>query len=203
MTEFVNTKAEPAEKTTFAKIAVRGNVVRKINTSKALILAIASYNHEANMSDFPRFVAFENLADFDKSCSLGERVTITGHIRTNKTHPEGTLVPDAIIPEKSRIDAAFAGEEFKPDMNELTIRGTMMADAYVPNENVTLATLMVDHNDGWTSRIRVIAFGYTAKALAKKKKGDILEAIGYVRTKSIKEVKEESHTQSFVITSIR
>lgn len=203
MSDLNTTHDVTTDNKTFVKATVRGTVVRKINTHNALILAIASSNREANKSDFPRFVAFDNLPEFDKACSLGERVTITGHIRTSKTHPEGTLVPDTIQREKTRIDAAFAGEEFKADMNELTIRGTMMSDAYVPNENVTLATLVVDHDDGWRSRIRVIAFGYAAKALAKKKKDDVVDALGYVRTKSVKEVKEEAHTQSFVITAIR
>lgn len=203
MSEMIATNNATTNNKTFVKATVRGTVVRKINTHNALILAIASSNKEANKSDFPRFVAFDNLPEYDKACSLGERVTITGHIRTSKTHPEGTLVPDTIQREKARIDAAFAGEDYKADMNEFTIRGTMMSDAYVPNDNVTLATLVVDHDDGWHSRIRVIAFGYAAKNLAKKKKGDIVDALGYVRTKSLKEVKEETRAQSFVITAIR
>lgn len=188
---------------TFVTATIRGTVVRKIRTAKSLIFAVASSNADAKKTDFPRFVAFENLSEFDKTFSIGDRVTVVAHFRTSKKYPEGTLVPDSITVEKSRLDAAFARESYLPDMNEFVIRGVMASDAYAPSDAATLASIMVGQADGQKAYIRTIAFGHTAASLLKKKKGDSIDVIGYVRTKPSSEAKERSHTQSMVITAVR
>lgn len=188
---------------TFVTATIRGTVVRKIRTAKSLIFAVASANQDAKKTDFPRFVAFENLSEFDKTFSIGDRVTVVAHFRTSKKYPEGTLVPDSITVEKSRLDAVFANEDYLPDVNQLAIRGVMASDAYAPSATATLASIMVTQVDGQKAYIRTIAFGHIAASLRKKKKGDNVDVIGYIRTKPSAEAKERSHTQSVVITAMR
>lgn len=187
----------------FVTVTIRGTVIRKINAAKTLIFAVATANPSAKKTDFPRFVAYENASELDKMFSIGDRVTVVANLRTSKKYPEGTLVPESVAVEKSKLDAAFAKEPYLPDVNEITIRGVMASDAYAPSDVATLATIMVNQNDNQKSYIRTIAFSHTAAKLLKKVKGDTIDAIGYIRTKPLSEAKERSHTQSVVITAVR
>lgn len=68
----------------FFRVTIRGNVVRKILTAKALFFVVAVGNSDAQKTDFPRFVAFENLEDLDKTFSVGDRVTVEAYIGSSK-----------------------------------------------------------------------------------------------------------------------
>lgn len=192
-----------AENELFTKVTVRGTVRRKSRMPKSLAFVVATYNTRAGKCDFPRFVAFENLSEFDKTFTLGDRVTVTGYIHTNKKYPEGILIPTSIVVEKSRLDAAFAKETYKPDMNEVVLRGRLASEPFAPTATTTLTTFEAKNSDNSRSFVRAVSFGRVATALKEHHKSDVVEAMGYVRTKPMTEVKERSHTQSLVITAIR
>lgn len=187
----------------FARFTIRGTVVRKIRTKSALIFAVASSNPTAGKSDFPRFVVLENLNETDKLFSLGDRVTIVAHMRTSKKYPNGTLVPETITVEKNKMDAAFAGEEFLLDKNEAVIRGELVGVPYTPNDTTTLMTIRVNLPDGSMAYLKTIAFGRIAQSVRRKSAGDMIDAVGYIRTKSTKETQDVNKNQSIVIISAR
>lgn len=187
---------------TFFRATIRGRVVRKIRLAKSLIFVVASYSPYAKKADFPRFVATQNMDELEKTFSVGDRVTVEAYLRTSRRSPVGILIPTSVKVEKSRIDAAFAKEPYLPDDNCVAIRGKLVSDPYVPNENTTLATFEVATPSG-KSFARTIAFAGAASGLAKKRKGEIVDMLAYIRTKPLKEAKERDHTQSLVVTSVR
>lgn len=189
----------------FTRFTIRGTVIRKIRLPKSLIFTvISSSSSAARVRDFPRFVAFENLDKLDRNFSVGDRVTVNGYIHTSKKYPEGTLIPVSVTPEKymTRIDAAFSSQSYKTDENRVVLRGVLASEPFAPNDSITLATVEVKSDKG-TSYIRAICFGRAAGDMKHKRKGDVVEAIGYIRTKPMNEVKDRSHTQSLVITAVR
>lgn len=188
---------------TFSRVTIRGNVVRKVLTAKALFFVVAVGNADAQKTDFPRFVAFENLGDLDKTFSIGDRVTVEAYVGSSKEHTEGTLIPVSVKREKSKLDAALAGEPYLQDANEVVIRGTIANNPYAPNDGITLVTIKTNAPKNRFAFIPVAAFGFIAAKLKKKARGDEIEMIGYVRTKPRKEAKDISHTQSIVVTSLR
>lgn len=187
---------------TFLRATVRGRVVRKIRLAKSLIFVVATYSHHAKKADFPRFIANRNLDELEKQFEVGDRVTVDAYLRTSKQSPGGIFVPTSVTREKNRIDAAFAKERYLPDDNVIAIRGKLLTDPYVPNKNTTLVTFEVATPYG-RSFVRTISFAGAAGALAKKRKGELVDVLAYVRTKPLKEVKERDHAQSLVITSVR
>lgn len=187
----------------FGRFVVRGTVVRKIRTKSALIFAVATGNSTAQKTDFPRFVAITNAEELDNIFKIGDRVTVTAHMRTSKKYPNGTLVPDSVVVEKNKMDAAFAGEKFLADKNEAVIRGQVAGAPYSPNDSVTLLSLKVDLADGSYAYLRTVAFGRVAQTIRRKKAGEDMEAVGYIRTKSFKETGDTAKNQSIVIISAR
>lgn len=187
----------------FTQVTVRGTVHRKNRMAKSLAFVIASYNGDAGKSDFPRFVAFDNLNELDKAFSIGDRVTVTGYIHTNKKHPEGTLIPTSVKIEKTRLDAAFAKEPYKPDMNEVILRGRLASQPFAPTPTTSLVTIETQNPDGSRAFVHTICFNRTAADLQTRHKGDTVEAMGYIRTKPMSEVKDRSHAQSLIVTAIR
>lgn len=188
---------------TFSKIQIRGTVVRKVRTAKALVFVVASRNNDAKKFDYPRFVAFDNLGELDKSFTYGERVTVIARMQTSKKYPQGTLVPESVTIEKPKIDAAFNNEEFLPDCNVVTIRGTLAQKPRLPNENTALMTIRVAAENGQTNFLQAIGFGRTALLASRKNKGDIVECVGYIRTKPNTDLADETNSQSLTITQIR
>lgn len=188
----------------FFHLTIRGKVIRKINATNTLIFTVATRSHNTGKTDYPRFVAFgDDLKDFDKSFSVGDRVTVEAGVYTSKKHPEGTLIPLVVSTEKNRLDAAFEKGDYLPDKNEFVLRGELAAEPYAPNSRTTVVTLKVEGEENAVSYIRTIAFGRAAGIMARKHKGDLVDAVGYIRTISSSEVKERAHTQSFVILDAR
>jgi hypothetical protein len=187
---------------TFFRATIRGRVVKKIRLAKSLIFVVVSNNALAKKADFPRFVANRNLDELEKTFNVGDRVTVEAYLRTSRQAPGGLLVPTSVKVEKSRIDAAFAREPYLPDDNIIAIRGKLVSDPYIPNKTTTLATFEIATPTG-KAFARTIAFGGAATALSKKHKGEVVDMLAYVRTKSLEEAKERDHTQSLVITSVR
>lgn len=197
------TPAQGHEQGTFTQVTIRGTVRSKIRLAKSMIFVVASANQDAKKSDFPRFVAFDGLSELDKTFSIGDRVTVDAQIHTSKNYPEGTLMPISVTLEKTRLDAAFAHEKYKPDMNEVILRGILVSEPYAPNESTTLTTFETQNADGSKAFVRTICFGRAASAMKQKHKGQTVEAMGYIRTKPLGEAKDRSHTQSLVITAVR
>lgn len=187
---------------TFSRVTVRGTVIKKISTAGSLIFVVATENREAKKIDYPRFVAFTDIADMDKALSVGNRVTVEACFYTSKKHPEGTLIPLSVRMEKSKLDVAFEKEAYLPDMNEFIIRGELAADPYTPNNRTAVVALKVE-DDGKISFIRAVAFGRAAGVIASKKKGELVDAVGYIRTIPSNEAKEQAHAQSTVIINAR
>ena len=187
---------------TFSRVTIRGTVIRKISTAGSLIFVVATENREAKKTDYPRFVAFTDIADLDKVLSVGDRVTVEACFYTSKKHPEGTLIPLSVRREKSKMEAVFEKEVYLPDMNEFVIRGELTADPYIPNNRTAVVTLKVE-DEGKISFIRAVAFGRAAGVIASKKKGELVDAVGYIRTIPSNEANEQAHTQSTVIINAR
>lgn len=187
---------------TFSRSTVRGTITTKICTSGALLFIVSTENREAKKTDYPRFVAFSDIDNLNKTLSVGDRVTVEAYVFTNKKHPEGTLIPVSVRKEKSRLDAVLEKDVYLPDINEFAIRGELASDPYTPNRHTTIVTLKVEDN-GKLAFVHTVAFGRAAGVIAEKKKGELVDAIGYIRTIPSKEAKELSHTQSIVITAAR
>ncbi len=200
---YSNNEARETMNESFSRVTVRGTVIRKIHAAKSLIFAVASQNRDAKKTDYPRFVAFTNVAALDKTFSIGDRVTVEAYVYTSKKHPEGTLIPLNVRVEKNRLDAAFEKKAYLPDMNEFVLRGELAAEPYTPNNGTTVVTMKVNGEENTVSYIRTIAFGRAASLMAQKNKGDMVDAIGYIRTVPSSTVKDRTHTQSIVITGVR
>ena len=186
---------------TFGKLTIRGTVTTIIEKPKVTIFTVAT-SRKTGAVDFPRFIVFKDQSETRVDFAVGDRITVEAHFFTSKKHPEGTLVPDTISVERSKLDAVFAGEQFLLDENIFAIRGVIAVDVYAPAGNIALTSIIIQSGE-YKSFIPIVAFNTAASALKQKEKGNLVNVIGYVQTKPASEVKNYSHTQSFVVTAIR
>lgn len=78
-----------------------------------------------------------------------------------------------------------------------------MGVPYTPNDTTTLMTIRVNLPDGSMAYLKTIAFGRIAQSVRRKSAGDMIDAVGYIRTKSTKETQDVNKNQSIVIISAR
>ena len=202
----VKNKTNESTTNTFSKVIIRGTVKSKLRLTNTLIFTVATLNGKTGKKDYPKFIASTNVDELDRAFTVDDRITVEAYLRTTKRYPDNTLTPLSITRERRRIDAAFAGENFHMDCNELTLRGKLKRDPVAPNATTTLATLAIDNPNGTPGQsfVKVVCFNKAAAAMKRKKGGEIVEAIGYVRTKPASELKtEHDHAQSIILVNLR
>lgn len=185
----------------FARFTICGTIACKICAKDSLIFVVAAASSTADKFDYPRFVVLENVNETDKLLSLGDRVTVVAHMRTSKKYPNGTLIPESITIEKGKTEGIFPHQKRLQDKNQAVIYGKLVGDPYTPNDTTTLMTIRVELPDGSTAYLKTIAFDRIAQSMRRKRAGDMIEAAGYIRTKSIKETRDVNKSQSIVIIS--
>lgn len=168
---------------TVNRFEVSGKVIRKGTNDKMFFCILATMNQATKKVNYPRFLSFENIAEFDAACRIGARVKLEGYLMTSKKHPEGAAYLTKVTPLLSIIDSEFANEEYTEDSNKVLLKGNLLHDPYRPNDTVTLLTLELKDGKDHKAFVKVVCFGEIGKKMAEtKKKGDIVQCIGYIQS---------------------
>lgn len=183
------------------QVLFRGGIVHKFRADKWLVLTLATSLNQSN-KDYPKVYWYDELIDkIDQSYDVGDRVEITGRIRTSKAHPEQSIVGQTIKQLPRWIDAKFNADEYLPDQNEVLLKGEFVR-VYTPDESLSVVTLKTIIND-YTYFPRVTCFGKQAVRASEIPEGSVIYFVAHVQTRKKETEEGVQHYQSVVCRNMK
>jgi len=185
------------------QVDLRGAIVHKFRANNWLVLTLAASSNSANR-DHPKIFWYDELADeVDRSYQVGDRVEIVGRLRTSKAFPDATIVGVSITPSTGWFDAKFGkGGGYQPDNNEVLIKGAFVR-TYHPSENVSIVTLKLVMDDGYTYFPQVTCFGRQAIRATEINEGATVYMVARIQTNKRESEKGPQYYQSIVCRNMR
>lgn len=186
------------------KFYVCGNIVNKYSSPNALILIVGTTNPTTQRRDYPRMIITDSelMKQANAELEIGDRVSVSGDIRSSKKYPSGVVVITQYTKELSRLEAAFSGIEVKPDANIVLLRGKISREHYSPSPDVTITTLEMYDEEGYINYPRFTCFGNKAKRIRDKGVGEFVDALCYIKSRNRKEGVKVSR-QSIVLQHMK
>ena len=180
-----------------------GVIVHKYNAGKWLVLTLATALNQPKR-DYPKVYWYDEFVqDVDANYQVGDRVEITGRLRTSKAYPDQSIVGLSISPVSSWIDTKFSGDEseYKPDKNEVLLKGEFIR-SFTPNPDLAVVTLKTVIN-GYTYFPRITCFGRQAERAANIQEGATVYFVAHIQTNKKETEDGTQHYQSVVCRNMR
>jgi len=185
------------------QVDLRGAIVHKFKAKNWLVLTLAASSNAANR-DHPKIFWYDEMADeVDKAYQVGDRVEIAGRLRTSKAFPDATIVGASISPSASWFDAKFGKTgSYEPDNNEVLLKGAFVR-VFHPSENVSIVTLKLVMDDGYTYFPQVTCFGRQAIRATEISEGDTVYIVARIQTNKKESEKGTQYYQTIVCRNMR
>jgi len=184
------------------KVKLCGAIVHKHRAEGWLIITLA-VSVTSGTRDHPKIFWFgDELDQIDTEFKVGDRVEITGKLRTSKAHPATSIAGETISPTAGWFDAKFDPSiEFKPDHNEVLLKGSFVR-AYLPSDGLAVITLKVIIN-GYTYFPQISCFGRHAAMAAQIKEEEPVSLVARIQTKKRDTDKGSQYYQSVVCRNMK
>lgn len=184
------------------KVELCGAIVHKYRANNWLVVTLAA-SVTSGTRDHPKIYWFDDMVDkVDKDFQVGDRVEITGRLRTSKAFPATSIVGDTIMATAGWFDSKFnQSEEYKPDQNEVLLKGTFVR-AYIPQPELAVITVKVVI-DGYTYFPQISCFGRHASSAAGIAEGQTISIVARIQTKKRDTEKGPQYYQTVVCRNMR
>jgi len=185
-----------------SRVELLGTIAHKFRTKNRILIALA-VSVGSDPCDFPSIYWYDDMVDMiDRDFKVGDRVEITGCLRTSRAFPKPIVVGETITAAVKWFDAKFdPSAEYKPDHNEAILKGEFVR-AYLPNPDLALITLRMVIN-GYTYFPQVTCFKKNAARAAEIYEGDIVSIVARIQTQKRVTDKGIESYQTVVCRSMR
>ena len=184
------------------KVELCGSIVHIFRSVNWLVVTL-SVSVKTGMRDYPKVFWFDDMIEkIDKDFQVGDRVEITGSLRTSKAHPTTSIAGETIVMTTGWIDAKFyPSMEYKPDRNEVLLKGSFVR-VYAPKPDLAIITLKIIIDDH-TYFPQISCFGRNAIKAADIKEDDTVYIVAHIQTKKTDTENGTQYHQSVVCCDMR
>ncbi|MDR0287231.1 MAG: hypothetical protein LBI03_05945 [Clostridiales bacterium] len=185
------------------KVEFCGAIVHKYRADNWLVVTLA-VSVTSGTKDHPKVYWYDDMVDqIDESYQVGDRVEIVGRLRTSKAYPATSIIGETITPTAGWFDAKFnQSGEYKPDHNEVLLKGTFVRAYIPPQPELTIITLKIVM-DGYIYFPQVSCFGRHAIKAAELKEEDTVCIVARIQTKKRDTEEGPQYYQTVVCRNMR
>ena len=184
------------------KVELCGTIVHIFRSNNWLVLTLA-VSVKTGIHEHPKVFWFDDMVEkIDKDFLVGDRVEITGRLRTSKAHPAASIAGETIVMTDGWFDAKFdSSKEYKPDHNEVLLKG-LFVRAYIPNPDLAIITLKLTIDD-YTYFPQISCFGRHVAKAADITEDDTVYIVARIQTKKTDTENGTQYYQTVVCSNMR